>query len=103
MLKDWPDPVRFVCMTQSRSGEESKPDSIPTRASLLGRLKNWDDRESWDDFALTYSRLIRGFAIQSGLTEAEARDVEQETLLCVAKTIHQFESRPEEAPSRRGC
>jgi RNA polymerase sigma factor (sigma-70 family) len=74
---------------------EPSDDSIPTRASLLGRLKNWDDQASWEDFARTYSRLIRGFAIQAGLTEAEAKEVEQETLLCVAKTIHQFESNPE--------
>jgi RNA polymerase sigma-70 factor (ECF subfamily) len=74
---------------------EPSDDSIPTRASLLGRLKNWDDQASWEDFVQTYSRLIRGFAIQSGLTEDEAKEVEQETLLCVAKTIHQFESNPE--------
>jgi len=75
---------------EARTGE----DSIPTRASLLGRLKNWEDQESWEDFARTYSRLIRGYAIQRGLTESEASEVEQETLLCVAKTIHQFESDP---------
>ncbi|PYK99816.1 MAG: RNA polymerase subunit sigma [Verrucomicrobia bacterium] len=74
---------------------ESNDDSIPTRASLLGRLKNWDDQASWEDFARTCSRLIRGFAMQSGLTESEAKEVEQETLLCVAKTIHQFESNPQ--------
>jgi len=74
---------------------EPSDDSIPTRASLLGRLKDWDDQSSWQDFARTYSRLIRGFAIQSGLSESEAKEVEQETLLCVAKTIHKFESAPE--------
>ncbi|HKS36239.1 MAG TPA: sigma-70 family RNA polymerase sigma factor [Verrucomicrobiae bacterium] len=82
-------------MTGRAAMGELSDDSIPTRASLLGRLKNWDDQASWEDFARTYSRLIRGFAIQSGLTEAEAKEVEQETLLCVAKTIHQFESNPE--------
>jgi len=70
-------------------------DSLATRASLLGRLKNREDAASWDEFAQIYSRLIRGVAIQSGLNEAEAKDVEQETLLCVAKTIHEFESNPE--------
>lgn len=70
-------------------------DSLQTRASLLGRLKNWDDAESWQEFAQTYSRLIRGVAIQSGLNEAEAKDVEQETLVCVARTVHEFESNPE--------
>jgi len=82
-------------MTGGAAMGESSDDSIPTRASLLGRLKNWDDQASWEDFAQTYSKLIRGFAIQSGLTEPEAKEVEQETLLCVAKTIHQFESNPE--------
>src|SRR5690349_17818612 len=70
-------------------------DRLATRASLLGRLKNWDDKQSWEEFAQTYSRLIRGVAIQAGLTEAEAKDVEQDTLLRVAKTIHEFESNPE--------
>lgn len=69
-------------------------DSLVTRASLLGRLKNWEDAESWEEFTRTYSRLIRGVAIQAGLTEAEAKDAEQETLLCVARTIHEFESNP---------
>src|SRR5436190_20886073 len=94
-LKDCSPGNRFVCMTGASLMGELSNDSIPTRASLLGRLKNWDDQASWEDFARTYSRLIRGFAIQSGLTEEEAREVEQETLLCVAKTIRQFESNPE--------
>ena len=70
-------------------------DSFATRASLLGRLKNWDDAKSWEEFTQTYSRLIRAVALKAGLTESEAKDVELETLLCVAKTIHEFESNPE--------
>lgn len=69
-------------------------DSLATRASLLGRLKNWEDGRSWEEFTQTYSRLIRAVALKAGLTEAEVKDVEQETLLCVAKTIHEFESNP---------
>ena len=70
-------------------------DSLATRASLLGRIKNWEDARSWEEFTQTYSRLIRAVAIKAGLSEAEAKDVEQETLLCVAKTIHEFESNPD--------
>jgi len=70
-------------------------DSLATRASLLGRLKNWEDDKSWEEFTQTYSRLIRAVALKAGLSESEAKDVEQETLLCVAKTIHEFESNPE--------
>jgi RNA polymerase sigma-70 factor (ECF subfamily) len=70
-------------------------DSLATRASLLGRIKNWEDAKSWEEFTQTYSRLIRAVALKAGLSEPEAKDVEQETLLCVAKTIHEFESNPE--------
>jgi RNA polymerase sigma-70 factor (ECF subfamily) len=66
------------------------PDSLPTRYSLLSRLQNWDDQESWKDFFDTYWRLIYSIAIKSGLTETEAQDVVQETIISVAKDIHKF-------------
>jgi RNA polymerase sigma-70 factor (ECF subfamily) len=68
---------------------------IPTRASLLGRLKDWQDEESWREFFNIYRQLIFSFAIKSGLTEAEAEDVVQETVISVAKTIKDFEYDPE--------
>ncbi|MBI4661895.1 MAG: sigma-70 family RNA polymerase sigma factor, partial [Verrucomicrobia bacterium] len=37
-------------------------DTIPTRLSLIERLKNWDDQTSWQDFFNTYWRLIYGVA-----------------------------------------
>jgi RNA polymerase sigma factor (sigma-70 family) len=63
---------------------------IPTRYSLLSRLQNWDDQESWRSFFDTYWRLIYSIALKSGLTEAEAQDVVQETIICVARDINQF-------------
>ena len=65
-------------------------DFIPTRYSLLSRLQNWDDRDSWKDFFDTYWRLIYAVALKSGLTEAEAQDVVQETIISVAKNIQKF-------------
>lgn len=65
-------------------------DPIPTRYSLLSRLQNWDDWESWKDFFDTYWRLIYAVAIKSGLTESEAQDVVQETMISVAKDIQKF-------------
>jgi RNA polymerase sigma factor (sigma-70 family) len=82
-------------MISAKHDPATQRDSLATRASLLGRLKNWEDAGSWEEFSQTYSRLIRAVALKSGLTEVEAQDVEQETLLCVAKTIHEFESNPE--------
>jgi RNA polymerase sigma factor (sigma-70 family) len=61
-----------------------------TRYSLLSRLQNWDDQESWRSFFDTYWRLIYSIAIKSGLTDAEAQDVVQETIICVAKDIQKF-------------
>src|SRR5436190_2126237 len=73
---------------------KAEPDSLATRASLLGRIRNWEDGESWEDFTQTYWRLIYSVARRAGLADAEARDVVQETLLGVAKKIHEFESDP---------
>jgi RNA polymerase sigma-70 factor (ECF subfamily) len=65
-------------------------DFIPTRYSLLSRLQNRDDKDSWKDFFDTYWRLIYSIALRSGLTEDEAQDVVQETIICVAKDIDKF-------------
>lgn len=67
---------------------------IPTRKSLLGRLKNWVDNESWRDFFNTYWKLIYGVALKAGLTHTEAQEVVQETVLGVAKSIGQFRYDP---------
>jgi|ERR1043166_2592426 RNA polymerase sigma-70 factor (ECF subfamily) len=66
----------------------------PTRQSLLGRLKDWEDQESWRDFFDTYWKLIYGVALKSGLTEPEAQDVVQETVLSVARKMKNFQYDP---------
>src|SRR6266487_5226320 len=73
----------------------NQPDPfLPTRQSLLSRLKDWDDHESWRDFFDTYWRLIYGLAVKSGLTNTEAEEVVQETLLAVAKEMPDFKHDP---------
>ena len=37
---------------------------IPTRKSLLSRLKDWDDQESWREFFHIYRRLIRDTSLK---------------------------------------
>jgi RNA polymerase sigma-70 factor (ECF subfamily) len=72
--------------------DPSSTDSlIPTRDSLLSRLKDWQDDVSWRDFFNTYWRLIYGVALKSGLSEQEAEEVVQETLITVARRIPEFE------------
>jgi RNA polymerase sigma factor (sigma-70 family) len=68
---------------------------LSTRRSLLGRLANWGDQESWQDFFNTYWRLIYSVALKAGLSDAEAQDVVQETVLTVARKIGDFKSHPD--------
>ena len=70
-------------------------DSLATRGSLIARLKNWDDADSWQDFSRTYERLILGVARKSGLRDEECQDVLQEVLLSVARKVGEFESNPD--------
>ncbi len=73
----------------------ARPDElIPTRESLLSRIKNWEDRESWQDFFETYWRLIYNTARKAGLSDAEAQDIVQETVLSVARKIEGFKYDP---------
>ena len=69
-------------------------DPIPTRHSLLNRLKDWGDQTSWQDFFDTYWRLIYNVAVKAGLTDTEAQEVVQETVISVAKKISEFKTDP---------
>ncbi len=80
--------------------EQVKPaektfDTIPTRESLLSRLKDWNDDASWKVFFDTYWRLIYNAATRAGLNDAEAQDVVQETVLSVLKAMPKFKYEPE--------
>jgi RNA polymerase sigma factor (sigma-70 family) len=66
---------------------DTEQDLLPTRSSLLKRLRDWEDQDSWRDFFDTYWKLIYAVAIKSGLTDADARDVVQETMLGAAKGL----------------
>lgn len=67
---------------------------IPTRRSLLSRLKDWDNQDSWREFFNTYWRLIYDFAAKAGLDDADAQDVVQETVISVAKQMQGFKYDP---------
>jgi RNA polymerase sigma-70 factor (ECF subfamily) len=67
---------------------------IPTRVTLLERLKDWQDQASWQRFFDTYWKLIYGVARKAGLTPAEAQDVVQETMFAAARHIPAFKYDP---------
>src|SRR6267142_3978422 len=68
--------------------------SILTRATLLARLGNLQDQASWQEFFDIYWRLIYGVARQAGMTDVEAQDVVQETMVSVAKHMPTFKYDP---------
>jgi RNA polymerase sigma factor (sigma-70 family) len=67
---------------------------LATRRSLVDRLANWDDQRRWQDFFDTYWKLIYSAAQKSGLTDAEAEEVVQETVITVAKKIDKLRYDP---------
>ena len=67
---------------------------IATRRSLVERLADWGDQLRWQEFFDTYWKLIYSAARQSGLTDVEAQEVVQETVITVAKNIDQLKYDP---------
>ena len=64
--------------------------SVPTRSSLLSRLRNAGDEASWRTFFETYWRLIYNVGRKSGLSDADAQDVVQDTVIAVARKMPEF-------------
>lgn len=69
-------------------------DFLPTRWTLLTRLKDWDDQESWRQFFDAYWQLIYHTGLKAGLTHTEAEEVVQEVVISVAKKMPEFKTDP---------
>src|SRR5436190_24307154 len=74
--------------------ENERDDFLPTRQSLLSRLREWHDDDSWKEFFDTYWKLIYRTGLRADLTDMEAQDVVQETILSVAKAMPAFKYDP---------
>jgi RNA polymerase sigma-70 factor (ECF subfamily) len=74
--------------------QTEQSDLLSTHRSLLTRLKNWDDKEGWKRFFDTYWKLVYNAAIRAGLSDAEAQDVVQETVLAMARKMDDFKYDP---------
>jgi RNA polymerase sigma-70 factor (ECF subfamily) len=65
-----------------------------TRRSLLSRVKNPEDQESWKVFFDTYSKLVYSVAAKAGLDHSEAEEVVQETFIALMKAMPNFKYDP---------
>ena len=72
----------------------TRSEILATRRSMVERLGDWNDRKRWQQFFDSYWKLIHGTARKAGLTEAEAQEVVQETLITVAKKVDQLKYDP---------
>jgi len=68
--------------------------SLQTRWTLIGRLKDLDDQQSWQEFFDVYWKLIYSVALKAGLSDSEAQEVVQETVISVAKKMPEFKADP---------
>ncbi|SPE61020.1 RNA polymerase, sigma-24 subunit, ECF subfamily [Verrucomicrobia bacterium] len=63
---------------------------LPTRQSLLSRLRDWQDQEGWRQFFDTYWRLIYNVARKAGLSDIEAQEVVQNTFVYLSRRMPKF-------------
>ena len=70
-------------------------DLIPTRETLLSRLRDLDDQTSWREFFNTYWKLIFNVARKAGFSEAAAQDIVQETFVTISRHMPEFHYKPE--------
>ncbi len=81
-------------MAASSSLHTASDDSLPTRASLLGRVRSGDDPAGWEEFYRTYRGLIHGFARKCQLSEEEAQDVVVTTMESMVGALPEFQYDP---------
>lgn len=79
----------------------STHDTLRTRATLLDRIRNLDDSESWTEFFGLYRRFVTGVARKRGIREEDAEDLVQEVFWRVARTIRDFEQQARPGSFRR--
>lgn len=64
---------------------------IDTRDSLLGRLKIQDAHEAWQEFFHLYWGAITRYARKLGLSQHQAEEVLQETMVALMRILPEFE------------
>jgi RNA polymerase sigma-70 factor (ECF subfamily) len=82
--------VALILSDNAMSAEAETESWAPTRQSLLSRLRDCEDQESWRDFFDTYWRLIYKAARESGLNESQAQEVVQMTFIYLTRRMPRF-------------
>src|SRR5438093_8903523 len=72
------------------TAEPNSDTLLPTRQSLLSRLRDWQDQDGWREFFDAYWRIIYNVARKPGLADAEAQDVVQNTFIYLSRRMPNF-------------
>ncbi len=80
---------------------DSGYDSLQTRQTLLSRLRDLGDDESWRRFFDLYWRLLYNFARKSGLDDHAAREIVQDTVVSMARKMPEYHYDPEKGTFRQ--
>lgn len=83
----------YVVMASSTS-EPGTKSFLPTRASLLSRLRDCEDQAGWREFFDSYWRLVYNVARKTGLQDSEAQDVVQNTFIYLSRRMPNFRYDP---------
>jgi RNA polymerase sigma-70 factor (ECF subfamily) len=78
----------------NRRPHDQADELVPTRRSLIERLRDLDDQPSWREFFDTYWKLIYAAALRAGLSDTEAEEVVQEAVIGVARKMPEFRYDP---------
>lgn len=71
-----------------------------TRNSLILRLRDRGDAESWREFVTIYEPVIYRVAMRRGMQHADALELVQRVMLAVAKAVDRFQPDSERAKFR---
>ena len=75
-------------------------DTPATRPSLLVRLRNLQDQQSWEEFYTIYQPLVFRMARSQGFQDADASELTQEVFLAVASAIERWDPDPQRGSFR---
>jgi RNA polymerase sigma factor (sigma-70 family) len=72
-----------------------------THPSLILRLQNPDDEQAWGEFLSVYEPFLKQMILRRGLQEADARDLTQQILARLARSVSQWQPDGRPASFRR--
>ena len=65
--------------------------SATTSPSLLFRIRDNDDHDSWSEFMAIYSVIVKDYCFQRRLSHADTEDIVQDVMRKVTKAMGTFE------------